>query len=230
MTIFGPDISSYQHGLDVAHLTDPFVLMKCTEDVGYTDPDYPGWLSAAKSAGKLPVAYHFIGPSDPVRQAAHLAARIIDRTVPVMVDFEDEGAFHPTLAQLLALDDAITATGLHVALNYMPRWKHSELGSPPLTPLKERGIYLVSSAYPNLTVAPAGQVYAAAGGDGGSGWSAYGGMTPLLWQFSDRVADGGQLVDMNAFRGSAAQLAAYLQAPSPMPATTPAPVPLSDPE
>lgn len=218
MTLFGCDISSYQSGLDVAHLPDAFVLMKCTEDVGYADRDYPVWLAAAKSAGKLPVAYHFIGPSDPARQAAHLAAHIIDRAVPVMVDFEDEGAFHPTLAQLLALDDAISAAGLHVALNYFPAWKHRELGSPSLAGLTQRNIGLVSSAYPNLTAAPAGQVYAADGGDNGSGWSAYGGVTPLLWQFSDRVTDGGQRVDMNAFRGTAGQLVAALHFPSP---TTP---------
>lgn len=223
MTIFGCDISSYQHGLDVAHLPDPFVLMKCTEDVGYADPDYPGWLTAVKASGKVPIAYHFIGPSDPVKQAAHLAAHIIDRSVPVMVDFEDEGSFHPTLAQLLALDDAIDAAGLNVVLNYLPRWKWANLESPSLAGLTQRGIGLVSSAYPNLTVAPAGQVYDAAGGDNGSGWGTYGGVTPRLWQFSDRVADGGQLVDMNAFRGSVDQLKAYLRISPPDPSPDPVP-------
>lgn len=219
MTLFGTDISSYQAGLNVAHLPDAYVLMKCTEDVSYVDADYAGWLAATKASGKLPVAYHFIGPSDPAKQAAHLAAHIIDHTVPVMVDFEDEGSFHPTLAQLLALDDAIKAVGLHVVLNYFPAWKHRELGSPSLAGLTQRGIGLVSSNYPNLTVAPAGQVYAADGGDSGSGWNAYGGVTPVLWQFSDRVSDGGQQVDMNAYRGTFAQLAAFLGATTPAPTT-----------
>ena len=221
MTIFGTDISSFQGNLDVAHLPDRFVLMKCTEDISYVDADYPGWLTAAKSSGKLPVAYHFIGPSAPAKQAAHLAAHIVDRSVPVMVDFEDEGAFHPTLAQLLALDDAIAAAGLHVVLNYFPKWKWGNLGSPLLAGLTQRGIGLVSSAYPIPTVAAAGQVYAAGGGDNGPGWAAYGGVKPLLWQFSDRVADGGQQVDMNAFRGSVSQLSAYLRMPAPAPAPTP---------
>lgn len=225
MTIFGTDISSYQGGLNVAHLPDPFVLMKCTEDVSYVDADYAQWLAAAKAARKPPVAYHFIGPSDPAEQAAHLAAHIIDRSVPVMVDFEDEGAFHPTLAQLLALDDAIKAEGLHVALNYFPKWKWGELGSPSLAALTQRGIGLVSSSYPNLTVAAAGQVYAAAGGDSGPGWDSYGGVTPLLWQFTDRAADGGQRVDMNAYRGTVAQLAAALNPAAPAPAPAPAPTP-----
>lgn len=215
MTIFGTDISSFQGGLNVARLPDQYVLMKCTEDIGYVDADYPGWLAAAKASGKLPVAYHFIGPSDPAKQAAHLAAHIIDRSVPVMVDFEDEGAFHPTLTQLLALDDAIAAAELNVRLNYFPKWKWGNLGSPSLTGLTQRGIGLVSSAYPNLAVAPAGQVYDAGGGDNGSGWAAYGGVTPRLWQFSDRVADGGQQVDMNAFRGSIDQLSAFLRSTVP---------------
>lgn len=221
MTIFGSDISSYQAGLDVAHLPDAFVLMKCTEDVSYVDADYAGWLAATKSAGKVPIAYHFIGPSDPAKQAAHLAAHIIDPSVWVMVDFEDEGPFHPTLAQLLALDDAIKAAKLRVVLNYFPRWKWGNLGSPSLAGLTQRRIGLVSSSYPNLTVAPAGQVYAAAGGDNGPGWAPYGGVTPLLWQFTDRATDGGQQVDMNAFRGTTAQLVAALGGTTPTPTPTP---------
>lgn len=206
MTILGPDISSFQAGLNVRALTDPFVLMKCTEDVGYMDADYPGWLAQAKATGKLVVAYHFIGPSSPAAQAAHLAAHIIDRTIPVMVDFEDEGSFRPTLAQLLALNDAIAAAGLRVKLNYVPRWKWSELGSPSLAPIAARGIGVVSSAYPGGSGYP---------GDGGSGWQPYGGITPLLWQYTDAAYEGGQTVgDMNAYRGTAQQLAAFLGAPS----------------
>lgn len=232
MTLFGTDISSFQAGLDVAQLPDTFVLMKCTEDVSYTDADYPGWLSAVKASGKIPVAYHFIGPSAPAAQAAHLAAHIIDPAVPVMVDFENEGSFHPTLAQLLALDDAIKAASLRVKLNYFPKWKWGNLGSPSLAALSDRGIGLVSSNYPNLTVAPAGQVYAADGGDSGPGWNSYGGVTPTLWQFSDRVSDGGQRVDMNAYRGTAAQLAAFLgSTPLPsLPTPVPTPTPAADPE
>jgi len=108
---------------------------------------------------------------------------------------------------------------LSVKLNYFPKWKWGNLGSPSLAGLAQRGIGLVSSAYPNLTVASAGQVYAADGGDSGPGWSAYGGVTPLLWQFSDRVADGGQQVDMNAYRGTIQQLAAFLGATTPTPSS-----------
>jgi hypothetical protein len=209
VTEFGPDISSYQHGVNVRALIDKFILMKATEDVGYVDADYPGWLAQAKASGKIPIAYHFIGPSSPSAQAAHLAAHIIDRNVPVMVDFENEGAFHPNLAQLLALNDAIAAAGLRVKLNYLPRWMWSQLGSPDLTALTARGIGLVSSAYPG------GQGYP---GDGGSGWQPYGGVTPLLWQFTDVAVDGGQRVgDMNAYRGTIEQLAVFLGTSAPSP-------------
>lgn len=44
MTVFGPDISSYQAGLNLSRLTDAsFVIAKATEGTYYTDADYQGW-------------------------------------------------------------------------------------------------------------------------------------------------------------------------------------------
>lgn len=216
MTIFGPDISSYQHGVNLRALPDPFVLMKCTEDVRYVDADYPGWLEQAKAVGKIPVAYHFIGPSAPADQAKNLAAHIIDPAVAVMVDFEDEGAFHPTLKQLFALIDAISSAGLRMKLAYLPHWKWSEMGSPPLTGLDDRKVGLVSSVYPGGSGYP---------GDEAAGWQPYGGVTPTLYQFTDSAVEGGQSVgDMNAYRGTIEQFSAFLSgtpAPDPTPPAAP---------
>src|SRR5262249_36503153 len=82
-------------------------------------------------------------------------------------------------------------------LVYLPHWYWSRktadrgLGSPSLQPLIDRKMQLVSSAYVAYTDAAAG-----------TGWQPYGGMTPLVWQYTDRLQFNGMLLDFNAFRGS----------------------------
>src|SRR6476469_6028974 len=48
-------------------------------------------------------------------------------------------------------------------------------------------------------------------GDGGAGWGAYSGQTPLIWQFASTATIGSQnTCDINAFRGSLAELTALV--------------------
>lgn len=207
MTIFGPDISSYQHGVNVRALEDPFVLLKATEGTYYTDADYENWLGQAKSSGRLVVPYHFISGEDPDAQAAHLLAHIVDRTLPVMLDWEPTATYRPTLAQLLAVADALVRHGLRPKLAYAPRWYCQQIGSPSLAGLSARGMGLVSSEYPGGSGYP---------GDNADGWSAYGGVTPTLYQFTDVAVEGGQTVgDRNAYRGTIDQFAAFLGTAAP---------------
>jgi hypothetical protein len=202
MTITGPDLSSFEHGVNVPALPSPFVMAKCTEGTYYADADYEGWCQQAVASGKIFAAYHFISGQDPGAQAAWLAAHIGDKSLPVMLDWEPEGSYKPTLAQLYAVADAMTAAGLRVRLAYGPRWHWANIGSPPLSGLTSRGIGLVSSSYPGGSGYP---------GDNGAGWQPYGGITPLIWQYTDAAVEGGQRVgDMNAYRGTRDQLAAFL--------------------
>jgi len=201
MTIFGPDLSSFQDGVNVTELDQQFVICKCTEGTYYTDADYPGWLLQATKASKFFVPYHFISDENPDAQAKHVAQKIGNTALPLMIDFEPEGNFKPTLQQLVALADACFRVGLHVALVYLPHWYHQQLGSPSLSELDSRGISLVSSEYPGGSGYP---------GDNANGWKPYGDMTPLIYQFTDAAPVQGRGVDMNAFRGSTAALAAKL--------------------
>jgi lysozyme len=229
MTIFGPDISSYQAGLDLSRLADAsFVIAKTTEGTYYTDADYQGWRRQCAGLGKPFIWYHFLSGEDPHAQAAHTLANVGDAFLPGMLDAEPAGSFSPTLAQMLAYVDAAHAVGLKLRLVYLPRWYWERIGSPSLAGFAERGVQLVSSAYPGGS-GSAPRLYP---GDGAAGWNPYGGMAPLLYQFTNQASDGGQPLDYNAFRGTAAQLAAALQTPSPAPAPTPAPspTPSSDPE
>lgn len=206
-TLFGPDISSYQSGLDLARLAHAaFVIAKVTEGTYYTDDDYQGWRQQAAHLGQPFVWYHFLSGEDAGAQARHTLANVGDTSLPGMLDAEQNGNYHPTLAQMVAYTDAAHGAGLNLRLVYLPHWYWQQIGSPGLGPLADRGLNLISSAYPGGSGTPT-EIYP---GDGADGWQAYGGMTPLLYQFTNQASDGGQLLDYNAYRGSAEELAAAL--------------------
>jgi Glycosyl hydrolases family 25 len=219
MAIFGADISSYQRGLDLSRLSQSsFVIAKITEGTYYTDDCYDGWRQQAANVGELFAWYHFLSGQSAAVQVAHTLANVGDEMLPGMLDAEPAGDFKPTWTQILAYIDAAHAAGLNLRLLYLPRWYWDQIGRPDLTVLTPRRVYLVSSAYPGGTGGPA----ALYPGDGAAGWQPYGGVTPLLYQFTDQASDGGQPLDYSAFRGGVDQLRAYLQADG---ATDPVPVP-----
>jgi len=212
---FGIDLASFQAGEDISKLSDiGFVIAKVTESTWYVDPPYDGWRTAAKSAGKLFVWYHFlVQGADAANQAAFTKAHVGDVSLPGMLDVETEGTSMPTLADVLAYIDAATAMGLRVKLVYLPRWYWADIGSPDLRPLTARGAYVVSSAYPRSASAGAAATYSADGGDSGVGWAPYGGVTPLIWQYGDDAPEDGRPNDINAYRGSLTQLGHLLGEP-----------------
>ncbi len=215
MTIYGPDISSYQAGLDLSRLTAAaFVIAKTTEGTYYTDGDYQRWRRQAAAIGRPFVWYHFLSGEDATAQAKHTLANVGDTSLPGMLDAEPAGGFSPTLAQMIAYVDAAHGAGLNLRLIYLPRWYWQQIGSPDLTALRDRGVSLVSSAYPGGSGSPAA-IYP---GDEAVGWQGYGGMVPLLYQFTNQASDGGQLLDYNAVRGSVDQLVAFLHTSVPAPA------------
>ena len=57
-------------------------------------------------------------------------------------------------------------------------------------------------------------------------WQPYGGVAPLIWQYTDKQPYGGQHVDFNAYRGTVPQLAALINGSSGTAApSTPSPTP-----
>jgi Glycosyl hydrolases family 25 len=215
VTVFGPDLSSYQHGLNLARLSQAsFVIAKTTEGTYYTDADYDGWRRQAASLGRLFCWYHFLSGEDAKAQAAHTRQHVGDLSLPGMLDIEPTNSFTPTLRQALDYADAARAAGLNLRLAYLPRWFWEQLGSPDLSALTARGLHLISSSYPGGSGTP-NRLYP---GDGASGWSSYGGITPLLYQFTNQASDGGMALDYNAFRGTVAQLASALDQTSGGPA------------
>lgn len=210
MTVFVADIASFQAGLVPALLRPDCaaLMIKCTQGSGYTDPYYSEWLPQARAAGLIPVAYHYIDGSSPLAQAAHLAAEIIDDSLPVMLDLEAVG-----LPQALEVADAMASAHLHPRALYFSRSYWSAQGSPDLSaPLHARSMALINASYPSSASSSPAVLYP---GDSASEWDAYGNLAPALWQFTDRAAEAGQRIDISAYRGSATQLAAVLETTAP---------------
>jgi hypothetical protein len=209
VTIYGPDISSYQAGLDLSRLADAsFVIAKASEGTYYTDAAYQGWRRQATSLKRPFVWYHFLSSESVSAQVTHTKACVGDPTLPGMLDVEPTGTSKPTLQQVLDYADASKAAGLRLRLVYLPHWYWQELGSPSLSGLTARGLALISSSYPGGT-GSATRLYP---GDKASGWNSYGGVIPALYQYTNQAGDGGQALDYNAFRGTAEQFAALLAA------------------
>jgi hypothetical protein len=220
VTLFIADIASYQHGLIPAELIPACAALeiKATQGSDYVDPDYKTWLPEATAAGLLPIAYHYIDGSAPAAQAAHLKAYIIDASLPVMLDFEAGG-----FQQALEVADAMTVAGLRPRLLYFARSRWEALGSPALAaPLAARGLALINASYRSTNDGAVTVLYP---GDTAPEWGGYGGVAPALWQFTDAGDLAGQRLDVNAYRGSAAQFAALLGEAAPVSPGKPAPSP-----
>jgi lysozyme len=196
-TTFYPDVSSAQAGMSLAGAAA--VCAKVTEGTGYLNPAYAQFKAQAEADGTLFLAYHFLHRGYPAAQAAWCYRHA--GPVPVMVDCEPSPgiASYPQIADLTGFADAYRQLGGTVHLVYLPRWywaappREGGLGSPALLALAMRRLVLVSSDYLGYT-------------ENGPGWQPYGGMTPLVWQYTENAVWNGCLVDRNAFRGTAAQL------------------------
>jgi lysozyme len=208
MTIYYPDISSYNTGVGLNGA--PAVCIKVTEGTSYVNPDYSAALGRAHSAGAYPFAYHFLRQGNAAAQAswAHQHAG----STPLMLDFEPTGNSHPQVGDATAFIDEYRKLGGIIHLNYFPHWYWQQIGSPSLQPFVSRNLFLVSSAYTAYTDEPRGV-----------GWLPYGGQHPSIWQYTSSQPFNGQNLDFNAYRGSLDQLKAMVGAGDHPPAGPPPP-------
>jgi GH25 family lysozyme M1 (1,4-beta-N-acetylmuramidase) len=88
MTIFGPDVSSFQRGLVLSRLASAaFVIAKATEGTYYTDAEYQGWRQQCAGLGRPFIWYHFLSGQTAAAQVAHTLANV-DTRLPGMLDAE----------------------------------------------------------------------------------------------------------------------------------------------
>ncbi len=200
MTIFYPDVSSYQAGISFAGCV--IAVAKATEGTGYTNSDYAQAKVRAANAGAFFCAYHFLLAGDGAGQASH-AHGVVGSDVPLMIDFEPEYNSNGTIASAPQVSDAVDfineyrALGGKTYLLYLPHWYwQGNLGQASLASVISLGMLLVSSDYTTYS-------------DAGPGWASYGGMTPVIWQYtSSATLNGVHNVDMNAYQGTVADFQA----------------------
>lgn len=214
MTLFGLDLSDFNPALNwpkVAADGISFVTHKASE--GTSNQHHPAAaLNGARAAG-IP----FLGAYMIPRSGPSVSAQVdyflswVDHEVPWwrtfggwfwQVDTEhwSYDAVSPAIGQQAC---ALLAqrTGKRV-IHYAPQWAYGN-GVPGAEPLW-------ASSY----VGGNGWYHGLYPGDNAPGWHAYSGRTPAILQFSSTAAAGGTPnLDVNAFRGTAADFAALIGQP-----------------
>lgn len=214
MTIFGVDFHPvFQSGLDMASLKQAgmtFALCKVTEGSGWYRDGYHRFSAAAKSQGLLFCAYHFLrSESSGQAQADWCRAKMGADwgRVPVMLDWETSVSnTNASPADAVAFITRATTTGGRVTLNYCPRWFWDRIGRPALTQPWIGRLGLIQSSY----VSGTGRAEDLYPGDQSQRWTGFGGRQVDILQFSSKCQVPGYAgpLDINAYRGTRAQLAA----------------------
>ena len=194
------------------------IIHKVSEGSSYSDPYWPAVRDWCNANGVPVIGYHYVRTGDPAGQAARWKANGGGQFA--MLDFEDGSG---GIGNFWAVVNAFNAAGVEVALSYIPHWYWQNIGSPDISQVPG----LIASSYWSRNNY-ASSIYANAGGDGAAGWAAYGGASPVIWQFTDAALMAGIKADANAFRGSIDDLISLFTrgnsttAPTPEP---PAPTP-----
>jgi hypothetical protein len=188
VTVYYPDISGFQAGIDLKGALA--AACKATEGTGYANPDFARARANAASHGTFFMAYHFLHAGSAALQARWCYMNVGPST-PLMLDVEPTTGSNPSPADVAAFVAAYRALGGTIHLVYLPRWYWLQIGSPPLaSAFSAAQLALVSSAYTPYTDSSSG-----------TGWLPYGGITPIVWQYTDALSFNGHSVDFNAFRG-----------------------------
>jgi hypothetical protein len=151
MTIFYPDVASYQAGISFSGCV--IAMVKATENTDYTNPDYASAKVRAASAGAFFCAYHFLRAGNGAAQASY-AHSVVGSDVPLMIDVELESDSSGAVISVPQLSDAVEfinqyrALGGKTYLLYLPHWYwQGNLGQVPLDSVINLGMLLVSSNY-----------------------------------------------------------------------------------
>lgn len=209
MTIFGPDLSHYQAGIDLARVATEgcdFVIGKISQGSSFRDSQWPHTRDEGPAAGLIVAGYHYVDGSAPDQQAACCASWIGDKSLPVALDWEKDGG---NWAHLMRVLDEFRRAGMNVRLLYTGGWYHQQVGSPDMTGC---GLALWKSRYPTSNGGSPTGLYARVPS---SYWAGLGGLDTRLLQFTDHASIAGRSVDCSAFPGTRDELAALLGGSAP---------------
>jgi len=92
MSLNGLDVASYQAGMNVGEVAGDFVLVKATEGIDYTNPEFNGHAKQTLSAGKKLGVYHFIRNDSDIKQQADYFLMVVKPYIGkamLVLDFEN---------------------------------------------------------------------------------------------------------------------------------------------
>lgn len=222
-TIFGVDVSEHQDGMPLTRAKQEgceFVIIRLCDGT-YRDKVFQSHLEDAETNGLLVSTYWYLrAPSEGTTIAQQVD--VIDqqmggrRDLGVWIDVESVG---PNNEKLLTRDDVwaakreLEARGYHVPGIYSGAWYWEVMpgGEPSMDGL---GYLWVSNYGKNRTGAPR-TLYEQDGGDNHRGWGyPLGDRKPDILQFgSNGMVAGTFPVDVNAYRGTRAELARIFNGP-----------------
>ncbi|MEJ1301337.1 GH25 family lysozyme [Lactiplantibacillus plantarum] len=92
MSLNGFDVASYQAGMNVGEVAGDFVLVKATEGIDYTNPEFNGHAKQTLSAGKKLGVYHFIRNDSDIKKQADYFLTVVKPYIGkamLVLDFEN---------------------------------------------------------------------------------------------------------------------------------------------
>lgn len=94
----GIDISKWQKGIDLSKVPCDFVIVKATQGVSYTSPEFKNQITQAQSLGKLIGIYHYAGGGGAIEEAEYFLSVIKDYIGKAILVLDWEGEQNPNFA------------------------------------------------------------------------------------------------------------------------------------
>lgn len=208
-TLVGTDISEHQNGMSLKRAASEgisFAIIRTTDGT-YKDSCYRSHLDDAESAGLITAAYHYLrNPSEGTTVAQQVQASLEvmgDKKRPVWIDVETPAGLH--VDHIRACKREFEKHGVRVigCYSYVPYWEGSIAPHEPDS--HEFGAFWVAAYGQN----PYGKPRDIYPGDQHRQWNhSLGNQKPVMWQYGSNAQVAGYSVDINAYRGSKAELKA----------------------
>lgn len=215
-TLFGTDISEHQNGMSLRRAAGEgisFAIIRTTDGT-YKDGCYRSHLEDAESAGLITAAYHYLrNPSEGTSVAQQVQASLEvmgNKKRPVWIDVETPAGLH--VDHIRQCKHEFEKHGVHVigAYSYVPYWEGHVAPHEPDS--HEFGAFWVAAYGQN----PYGKPRDIYPGDQHRQWNhPLGNQKPVMWQYGSNAQVAGYSVDINAYRGSKAQLRALFSGKNP---------------
>ena len=208
-TLFGVDVSSHQDGMSLAQAKREgieFAIIRTTDGT-HRDRCYRSHLEDAESAGMLTAAYHYLrNPSEgtTIQQQVQASLEVMGNMKrPMWIDVETNAGLR--VEHIRACKAEFERRGVRVigCYSYVPYWEGRI--SPHEPDSHEFGAFWVAAYGTN----PRGKPRDIYPGDQHRQWNhPLGNQKPALWQFGSNALVAGHAVDINAYRGTRAELGA----------------------